>query len=48
LHDLVKQGSIKNRDHVIELLIQSGIEITRINKKGVTIILPNKKTKRFT
>jgi mobilization protein len=45
LHDLVKQGSIKNRDHVIELLIQSGIEITRINKKGVTIILPNKKTK---
>ncbi len=45
LHDLVKQGSIKNRDHMIELLTQSGIEITRINKKGITIILPTKKTK---
>lgn len=45
LHDLVKQGYIKNRDHMIELLTQSGIEITRINKKGITIILPTKKTK---
>lgn len=45
LHDLVKQGYIKNRDHMIELLKQNGIEITRINKKGITIILPTKKTK---
>ena len=45
LCDLVKQGYIKNRDHMIELLTQSGIEITRINKKGITIILPTKKTK---
>ena len=45
LHDLVKQGYIKNRDHMIELLKQNGIEITRANKKGITIILPTKKTK---
>ena len=45
LHNLVKQGSIKNRDHVVELLTQSGIKVTRVNKKGMTIILPNKKTK---
>ena len=48
LHDLVKQGYIKNRDHMIELLTQSGIEITRINKKGITIILPTKKKKSST
>ena len=45
LYDLVKQGYSKNRDHMIELLKQNDIEITRINKKGITIILPTKKTK---
>ena len=45
LHDLVGQGYIKNRDHMIELLGQSGIEVTRSTKKSITVMLPNQKTK---
>ena len=45
LHDLVKEGYIKNRDHIIELLMQSGIEVTRSTKKSITVMLPNQKTK---
>jgi len=45
LHELVKEGYIKNRDHMIELLMQSGIEVTRSTKKSITVILPNQKTK---
>ena len=45
LHDLVGQGYIKNRDHMIELLMQSGIEVTRSTKKSITVMLPNQKTK---
>ncbi|RKV98400.1 MAG: mobilization protein [Campylobacter sp.] len=45
LHDLVKEGYIKNRDHIIELLNQSGIEVTRSTKKSITVMLPNQKTK---
>lgn len=45
LHDLTKEGYIKNRDHMIELLMQSGIEVTRSIKKSITVILPNQKTK---
>ena len=45
LHELVKEGYIKNRDHMIELLMQSGIEVTRSIKKSITVILPNQKTK---
>ena len=45
LHDLVKEGYIKNRDHMIELLMQSGIEVTRSTKKSITVVLPNQKTK---
>ena len=45
LHDLVGQGYIKNRDHMIELLNQSGIEVTRSTKKSITVMLPNQKTK---
>ncbi len=45
LHDLVGQGYIKNRDHMIELLNQSGIEVTRSTKKSITVVLPNQKTK---
>ncbi|WP_122863427.1 relaxase/mobilization nuclease domain-containing protein [Campylobacter showae] len=45
LHDLVKEGYIKNRDHMIELLNQSGIEVTRSTKKSITVMLPNQKTK---
>jgi len=45
LHDLVGQGYIKNRDHMIELLMQSGIEVTRSTKKSITVVLPNQKTK---
>ena len=45
LHDLAKEGYIKNRDHMIELLMQSGIEVTRSTKKSITVMLPNQKTK---
>ena len=45
LHELVKEGYIKNRDHMIELLTQSGIEVTRSTKKSITVVLPNQKTK---
>ena len=45
LHELVKEGYIKNRDHMIELLNQSGIEVTRSTKKSITVMLPNQKTK---
>ena len=45
LHDLAKEGYIKNRDHMIELLNQSGIEVTRSTKKSITVMLPNQKTK---
>lgn len=45
LHELVREGYIKNRDHMIELLMQSGIEVTRSTKKSITAVLPNQKTK---
>nr|WP_314390555.1 relaxase/mobilization nuclease domain-containing protein [uncultured Campylobacter sp.] len=45
LHELVREGYIKNRDHMIELLMQSGIEVTRSTKKSITVVLPNQKTK---
>lgn len=45
LHELVKEGYIKNRDHMIELLNQSGIEVTRSTKKSITVMLLNQKTK---
>ena len=45
LHELVKEGYIKNRDHMIELLNQIGIEVTRSTKKSITVVLPNQKTK---
>ena len=45
LHDLAKEGYIKNKDHMIELLNQSGIEVTRSTKKSITVMLPNQKTK---
>lgn len=45
LHDLAKEGYIKNRDHMIELLNQIGIEVTRSTKKSITVVLPNQKTK---
>ncbi|WP_169943233.1 relaxase/mobilization nuclease domain-containing protein [Campylobacter sp. RM15925] len=45
LHELVREGYIKNRDHIIELLMQSGIEVIRSTKKSITVVLPNQKTK---
>ena len=45
LHELVREGYIKNRDHMIELLNQNGIEVTRSTKKSITVVLPNQKTK---
>ena len=48
LHNLVKQGQIKNRDNLIELLQNNSIEVTRTGKDYLAIKLPDsKKAKRF-
>ena len=43
LKDLVSQGLIKNRTHLIELLSSSGYEVTRQPKSGISIKIPNQK-----
>ncbi|MBE3029704.1 relaxase/mobilization nuclease domain-containing protein [Campylobacter sp. RM9344] len=45
LHELVKNGFIQSRDHMIELLDRSGIEVTRASKNSISIKLPNQKVK---
>jgi hypothetical protein len=48
LLDLVYQGKINNRDQIIELLEANGIEITRQNKDGLSVKLPeSKRAKRL-
>lgn len=37
LHSLVREGSIRNRDHMIELLKTSGYEITRKNTDSMSV-----------
>lgn len=43
LKELIAQGAIKNRTHMLEILEQNGYKITRKNEKGISITLPNQK-----
>ncbi len=43
LHDLTLSGNIQNREHLVELIKESGCKITRINAKGMSIKLPDSK-----
>lgn len=43
LKNLVAQGAIKSRSHMIELLESSGYQVTKKNKSGMSIVLPNQK-----
>ncbi len=43
LKELVAQGVIKSRAHMIELLETSGYKVTRQNESGISIVLPNQK-----
>lgn len=48
LHNLVQDQKIQNRDHLIEILENNNIKVTRKNKEGLSIKLPDsKKAKRF-
>jgi len=48
LHQLVQSGDIQNRDQMIELLEESGIEVTRKGKDYISIKLPeSKRAKRY-
>jgi len=48
LFELTLSGNIQSREHLIELIKESGCEITRINAKGMSIKLPDsKKAHRF-
>ena len=43
LKELVAQGVIKNRSHLIELLNTHGYEVTRQPESGISVKLPNQK-----
>ncbi len=43
LKELVAQGAIKNRSNLIDLLEANGYKVTRQNKSGISITLPNQK-----
>ena len=43
LKELVAQGAIKSRPHMIELLEAGGYKVTRQNESGISIVLPNQK-----
>ena len=43
LKELVAQGAIKSRPHMIELLGASDYKVTRQNESGISIVLPNQK-----
>jgi hypothetical protein len=48
LHELVQSGDIQNREHMIELLKVNNIKVTRSNKEGISLKLPDsKKAHRF-
>lgn len=48
LHQLVEQGEIQSREQMVELLISSGMEVTRQGKDYLSIKLPDsKKAKKF-
>ena len=43
LKQLVADGAIKSREHLIETLNANGYEVTRANKNGISVKLPNQK-----
>ena len=43
LKKLVADGAIKSREHLIETLNANGYEVTRANKNGISVKLPNQK-----
>lgn len=43
LHELVQSGDIKNREQMIELLKENSIKVTRSNKDGISVKLPESK-----
>lgn len=43
LKQLVADGAIKSREHLIETLNAKGYEVTRANKNGISVKLPNQK-----
>lgn len=48
LHNLVSEGTIKNRDHLTELLKENGYQITRSGKDYISIKTPeSKRAKKF-
>ena len=48
LHELVQSRDIQSREHLIALLNENNIKVTRTNKEGISIKLPDsKKAKRF-
>ena len=48
LHDLVKNGQIKNRDQMIELLNENGIFVNRTGADYISVKLPDsKKARRY-
>lgn len=48
LHNLVSEGTIKNRDHLKELLKENGYQITRSGKDYISIKTPeSKRAKKF-
>ena len=48
LHQLVEQGEIQSREQMVELLISSGMEVTRQGKDYLSIKLPDStKAKKF-
>jgi len=48
LHNLVAEGTIKNREHLIELLKENGYQVTRTGKDYISIKTPeSKRAKKF-
>ena len=48
LHNLAEQGELQNREQLIELLKNSGIEVTRTGKDYLSLKMPNsKKARKF-
>ena len=43
LHDLVKNRDIQNREQMIDLLNENNIKVTRQNKEGISVKLPDSK-----
>jgi len=46
LHQLVQERQIHNREHLVSLLKENGIKVTRSNKEGISVKLPESKKAR--